>query len=315
MGLAGSPPVDPKPKTMLDRALLDDTPASADKTNPAQLKCALQTSACKVCQGKGFVVDAAGEFARAQYCQCVKSCVACLGRACREEQGGIRPCRTPHVGNVIGLINAAQIPARYTKATFASFRQHPGRDQGVIARLEDWRRRFKPINGKGLLVTGPVGVGKTYLLAALAHELAERGYSVRFTDFFQLLFDLRAGFSEGKSDSLQLGPLNDFDVLIIDEMGKGRNRDYDKMVLDQLISTRYAQMKTVIASTNYRLDDLTPAFRAHIPLEQEMQNSEFESDQYGYLESRVGRRIFSRLREMTSFIRLDGDDNRRKDLP
>lgn len=303
-----------KSKSLLDRALLDKGIPVSSATSNAQLSCALQGNTCALCQGKGFIFAAAGEFARASYCQCVKACVACLGRACREGPGGIRSCRTPHVGTVIGLLNAAHIPSRYAAASFANFRRHPGRDPGALARLDDWRRRFKPINGKGLLVTGPVGVGKTYLLAALARELAERGYSVRFTDFFQLLFDLRAGFSEGKSDSMQLGPLNDFDVLIIDEMGKGRNRDYDKMVLDQLISTRYAQMKTLIASTNYRLDDLTPTVRAQIPIEQDAPNSEFESDHYGYLEGRVGRRIFSRLREMTAFIRLEGDDNRRKEI-
>lgn len=299
-----------KPK--LDRRILE-TPRLPDPAIKQRSQICALGRGCQSCAGKGYVFAGAGEFARASLCQCVRGCIACLGRACREEPNGVRPCRTPHVGAVVGLLNAAQIPARYAEASFDGFRVHPGRDPDAVRRAADWRRRFQPIKGKGLLVTGPVGVGKTYLLAAIARELAEKGLSVRFTDFFQLLFDLRAGFSEGKSDSAQLGPLIDVDVLIIDELGKGRNRDYDKMVLDQLISTRYAQMKTVIASTNYRLDDLTPAFRAHIPLEQEVQNHEFESDHYGYLESRIGRRIFSRLREMTTFLRLEGEDYRRKD--
>lgn len=299
-----------KPK--LDRSLLNATHVPERSLTQRSQTCALGRG-CQICHAKGFVFAGAGEFARASLCQCVRGCVACLGRACREEPTGMRPCRTPHVGSVVGLLNSAQIPSRYAEATFEGFRVHPGRDPEAVRRVAEWRRRFQPLKGKGLLVTGPVGVGKTYLLAAIAREAAEKGLSVRFTDFFQLLFDLRAGFSEGKSDSAQLGPLIDVDVLIIDELGKGRNRDYDKMVLDQLISTRYAQMKTVIASTNYRLDDLTPAFRAHIPLEQEGQNHEFESDNYGYLEARIGRRIFSRLREMTTFIRLDGEDYRRKD--
>lgn len=312
MTSAGSLPEDEKRK--LDRSLLEAPRLPGRGAPRPPLACALGRG-CQSCGGKGYVVAAAGEYARASICKCVRDCVACLGRACREEPTGVRPCRTPHIGAVVGLLNAAHIPARYAEATFEGFCAHPGRDADAVRRLDEWRRRFQPLKGKGLLVTGPVGVGKTYLLAALTRELAERGLSVRFTDFFQLLFDLRAGFSEGKSDSTLLGPLSEVDVLVIDELGKGRNRDYDKMVLDQLISTRYAQMKTVITSTNYRLDDLTPSVRAHIPLEQEVQSNEFESaDQYGYLESRVGRRIFSRLREMTVFVKLDGDDYRRKDI-
>ena len=182
----------------------------------------------------------------------------------------------------------------------------------VANRLQRWVDNFKPRGGRGLIIEGPVGVGKTYMLAALTAALAGRGFTVRFTDFFQLLGELRAGFSEGKADAAQLAPLINVDVLVIDELGKGRGRDFDKTVLDQLVCGRYNQNKTIVASTNYQLRAKTGAQSYNINLDQEVSNSsDFAPDTFGGLEQRVGQRIYSRLCEMTTFIELQGGDFRK----
>src|SRR5690606_37118693 len=148
---------------------------------------------------------------------------------------------------------------------------------------------------KGIVISGPVGVGKTFIMASLAHYFAEKGMSVRFTDFFQLLGDLRSGFSEGKADASQLAPLIDVDVLVIDEMGKGRGKDFEKTILDQLICGRYNQNKTIIASTNYSLTATKTGGSYNIPLDATSRSpGDFDPDQFGTLEERIGARMYSR---------------------
>jgi DNA replication protein DnaC len=210
------------------------------------------------------------------------------------------------------MLNAAQIPTRYVNADLSLFNNFSGNGQKFLAQLRRWQERFTPVGSKGVVITGPVGVGKTYVLAALAKAFAERGFSVRFTDFFQLLGELRSGFSEGKADASQLAPLIGVDVLLIDELGKGRGKDFDKTVLDQLVDGRYKRNKTIIASTNYQLTSRAAAHSYNIDLDRDAQvHSEFSPDSFGSLESRVGVRIFSRLREMGHFMELTGDDMRR----
>ena len=298
--------------------------------------CALKNSHCH-CRGRGYQLEAEGAFASAVLCDCVKRCPACLGQASLTDHNKSRPCASPSPRTIVGLLKEAQIPSRYMEAKLQDFidgrgakdnayqsrqgyrpnaRRAPHKNEGngaqVASRLQRWVNDFKPRGGRGLIIEGPVGVGKTYMLAALASALAGRGFTVRFTDFFQLLGELRAGFSEGKADAAQLAPLINVDVLVIDELGKGRGRDFDKTVLDQLVCGRYNQNKTIVASTNYQLRAKSGAQSYNINLDQDVSNSsDFAPDTFGGLEQRVGQRIYSRLCEMTTFIELQGNDYRK----
>lgn len=307
-----SQPAKPR-KIKLDRSWLtgDETvrPAAAPSV-PCQLKMAMPC-----CRGRGYTVAAAGPVARATLCSCVSECPACFGRARTVEGNVSKPCHVPPPNVVVNLVNAAQIPARYAEATLEGFQNFAGNGRAFLQELGRWKSRFTPVKGMGLVIEGPVGVGKTYILAALAKEFAERGMSVRFTDFFQLLGELKSGFSQGKADSTQLKPLIDVDVLFIDELGKGRNTDFELTVLDQLISGRYNQSKSIIATTNYKLKNRGNAHAYNVDLDRMAGggSGDFATDRFEGLEPRIGPRIFSRLREMTAFMELTGDDFRRRD--
>lgn len=298
-------------KIKLVRSLLDGSrPVEMPKIEAP--RCALKAGA-SCCGGKGYVVGTRGALAHAEICRCVSSCLACFGQARILEGNSSRSCHEPAPNVVANLINGAMIPARYADAAVDKFNNFSGNGRTFVQDLKRWRSRFKPVKGKGLLITGPVGVGKTFLLAAIAKEMAEEGRTVRFTDFFQLLCDLKAGFSEGKADTTQLQPLIDVDVLLIDELGKGRNSDYELTVLDQLICRRYDQNKTIIASTNFLLEQKNLAISYQVDLERSPSQTmgDFVADR-DPLESRIGRRMFSRLQEMTQFVELTGEDFRRR---
>ena len=267
------------------------------------------------CGGSGYQLLATGATIGASLCSCVRNCPGCAGRARLLEGNDSRPCRLPPPNVVVNLINAAHIPARYHGATLAGFSNFSRNGREVVQGLSRWLEGFKPSGERGLVMEGPVGVGKTYLLAALAKELAARGHSVRFTDFFQLLGELKAGFAAGKADAAQLQPLIDVDVLFIDEMGKGRNTDFELTVLDQLVCGRYNQNKPIVGSTNYHLSRRGYVVRDDLDRHPGGSGGAFASDQFTSLEQRIGSRIFSRLREMSQFLLLEGDDFRRLEVP
>jgi DNA replication protein DnaC len=277
-------------------------------------RCALSKK-LECCGGRGFTYSIAGAFVQAQKCECVKNCSECFGRARMTDNGFSKPCREPNPTVVMQNINGASIPARYFDAQLKTFSNFSGSGQKVVKQLAAWYNRFlKTHLGPGLIIHGPVGVGKTYLLTALAKGLLEQGVSVKFVDFFDLLSQLRAAYAQHQADKSILEPLTSVEVLFIDELGKGRNSEWELSVIDQLVMGRYNQNKVIIGSTNYGLVKKSEG-QWQMPLDHfETPKNNFQTDQFDSLEARVGQRIYSRLIEMCEITELTGTDFRKTRL-
>ena len=299
----------------LEEALSRLTKGRTSGDSPSKgFACALKQP-CKECTDhRGVRLDSDGVHIRAKICSCVKQCPICVGACATPIEGRFKPCVSPEPSRIIGLINEARIPARYLEADLRNFSNFSGSGKQVVPKLQRWADNFVPGKSSGILLSGSVGVGKTYILSALAKSLALAGFSVRFTDFFQLLGELKEAYSSNHADPVQLKPLHDVDVLVIDELGKGRNTEWELSIADSLISDRYNGNKCIIASTNYSLKE-TPDTVAQRQLDiysgTGSASNQMNTDAFESLVRRLGPRVFSRLKEMTVFQELTGDDFRR----
>jgi DNA replication protein DnaC len=206
-----------------------------------------------------------------------------------------RRCRCWGFDQRIKAYNRAKIPARYLDAHLEGFhpREHSGRE--ALQRAREFAWSFTP-HAKGLLIYGGYGTGKTYLTISLVRILTLlRGYSVRFIEFSHLLSQLQSQFkrshTQNPSDEL-IQPLIQADCLVIDELGEGRQSEWTKSVLEELITKRYNASGTTLITTNYD-PRLSQRGATH------------------HLEDRVGPRIYSRLQQMCSPVSLFGVDYRK----
>ena len=265
------------------------------------------------CDGKGFAIDVGRGVTQATVCDCVNECELCQGSNLVVIDGESRACREPMPVEIIRGINRAKIPARFADASRRGFKNYSGNVSQKLEELWKWLDEFQiSPTSRGLLLSGPVGVGKTYLLVVIAKELISRKINVRFIDFFQLLADLRDGFARDRSESELLDPLIGVEALIIDEMGKARNSDWEQRILDQLIMGRYNQNRVIIASTNYRVT--APNYGSRSMYQMPLDVSPTSRSQGGFhveeLQSLIGDRSFSRLIETSHLIELNGDNYR-----
>lgn len=142
-------------------------------------------------------------------------------------------------------------------------------------------------SGKGLLLFGEVGTGKTFAAACIANALIDKGYPVLMTNFARIANTVQ-GMFEGRQEYYD--SLNRFPLLILDDLSAERKTEYMQEIVFNVIDSRYRAKLPLIVTTNLTGDELKhPA---------DMTN----------------QRTFSRLLEMCLPIEVAGADRRRERL-
>lgn len=208
---------------------------------------------------------------------------------------GARRCRCCAEERRTKLLEAACIPPRYERCSLANYRVAPGNG----TQLQAFNYAFKlvdeyPAVDRGLLLTGPVGTGKTHLSVSVLRGLLEKGVPCLFYEFGALLKEIQNSYNpvSQASELDVLAPVYETEVLVLDELGASKPTDWVRDTMMQIIGKRYNERRLTIFTTNYGDARRQP--------EEET------------LEDRVGVRLRSRLYEMCRTVTVEGEDYRRK---
>lgn len=107
--------------------------------------------------------------------------------------------------------------------------------------------------GKGLLLFGTVGTGKTYAAACIANALIDRGIPVLMTNFARIANTV-GGMWEGKQEYYD--SLNRFPLLILDDLAAERKTEYMSEIVFNVIDARYRAGLPLIITTNLTAEEL-----------------------------------------------------------
>lgn len=102
-------------------------------------------------------------------------------------------------------------------------------------------------NHQNVLISGPTGVGKTYIACAIGTAACRKGYTVlyiRAPNLFNMMFSSRSDGSYLKT----LGKLAKFSLLIIDDIGLSPMNDTERKDLLEIVEERYLCSSTIISS-------------------------------------------------------------------
>lgn len=106
--------------------------------------------------------------------------------------------------------------------------------------------------GKGLLLYGSVGRGKTYAACEVANALIDKGISALVTNFSRILNTLQSTFEKQE----YIDSLNDFSLLVIDDLGIERSTEFAKEQVYNVIDSRYRAGLPMIITTNLSIEDI-----------------------------------------------------------
>lgn len=123
--------------------------------------------------------------------------------------------------------------------------RHPrGLDRALLRSLAtgDWLRARQNV-----LITGPTGVGKTFIACALANAACRQGFTARYYRAPRLLAELGIARGDGSYPRL-LNQLARTDLLVLDDWGLAPFTDAQGRDLLEVIDDRAQTRSTIVAS-------------------------------------------------------------------
>lgn len=154
-------------------------------------------------------------------------------------------------------------------------------------KLEKWCNDHPNTKKKNIVISGKVGVGKTFFAKCVANKMLSNGLSVCFVSAFDMnnmLMKYHTTFNAEKQSYII--PLIESDILIIDDLGtEPKMKNVTENYLFLVLSERERFSRPVVVTTNLTSDDIL--------------------EKYG---ERIYSRLFSKL--VGASLYIDGDDLR-----
>jgi len=124
------------------------------------------------------------------------------------------------------------------------YRTPRGLDKALIASFANGQWLKAHLN---ILITGPTGVGKSWLACALAHQACREGYSALYLRLPRLLQDTAIARGDGRYPKY-LATLAKTDLLVIDDWGMAKLSAENLRDLLEILEDRYGLRSTLVTS-------------------------------------------------------------------
>ncbi|EOT47681.1 primosomal protein DnaI [Enterococcus sp. AZ150] len=202
-----------------------------------------------------------------------------------------------HQQEVKARIHTLHMPKDIQDASIEHYERTTGRSQawlGAVDFIESYLADPKAFH-KGLYLVGPFGVGKTYLLGAIARELAEAGKQTTLVHFPTFASDMKQAIGKDqvgeKLDAVKRTP-----ILMIDDIGADSMSSWIRdEVFGIILQHRMQEQLPTFFSSNFSVEEL----EAHLTVSQR-----------GDVEPLKSKRIMERIRYLVKEIEVTGPNRR-----
>jgi len=148
---------------------------------------------------------------------------------------------------------------------------------------------------KGIYFTGPFGVGKSYLLGALANKLKEYNVSTMLIYMPELVTKIRDSFKDN-SVTEKVNYFKKADVLMLDDIGaETQSAWFRDEVLGSILQYRMMEKRPVFFTSNYSMEQL---------------EKQLAVSTRGDSEKVKAGRIIERIKQVSSEISIFGKNRR-----
>lgn len=196
------------------------------------------------------------------------------------------------IKNRLKLIN---LPASLKKVSFADVDADDEKRFTVFQRLVEFSEAYPHVR-KGLYLYGDFGVGKSFMVAALAHDLSEkRGVSSTLLHYPSFVIDVKNAIGDGNVKTL-VDELKLSEVLILDDIGAEQSTPWVRdEILQVILQYRMQENLPTFFTSNFNFEEL---------------ELHFAKGKHGNDEIWEARRVIERIRYLAEETRLEGVNRR-----
>ena len=154
-------------------------------------------------------------------------------------------------------INLVSLPQSYRKITFADIALDDVARVDTFESLVDFVANYPSPDQKGLYIYGDMGVGKSFMLAAMAHELSEtKKVTTTIIHYPSFTIDVKNGIKDG-SVKEQIDAVKQAEVLVLDDIGAEQFSSWIRDdVLQVILQYRMIEELPTFFTSNYSFADL-----------------------------------------------------------
>lgn len=205
--------------------------------------------------------------------------------------------RRPDILHDIDSCYEDRVPERYRGLTLMAIKESMGIPKQMEAgwnRVSEWMKERQP--GDNLILSGPVGTGKTTIACGIIQSIALRGEVCRYvfrgtkreSIWYQSMNTLAdiiaASRGRGRSESMDpMRTLSQADVLVVDDLGVTPPEGWVQKKFEEILCQRYDEKRTTIVTSNLGIVSLSNV---------------------------LDRRVVDRLQQTGTFVTLDGSSLR-----
>lgn len=196
------------------------------------------------------------------------------------------------IKNRLKLIN---LPASLRKASLAQVDLDDLGRLPVFEKLLAFVEQYPTIL-KGLYLYGDFGVGKSFMVAALAHDLSERrGVSSTLLHYPSFVIDVKNAIGDGNVKTL-VDEIKLSEVLILDDIGAEQSTAWVRdEILQVILQYRMQENLPTFFTSNFNFEEL---------------ELHFAKGKHGNDEIWEARRVMERIRYLAEETRLEGVNRR-----
>lgn len=211
------------------------------------------------------------EYSRSKYYLFDASCPMCISeKESAEQERQIEELQRVEAET---RIRQAKMPSRFNDATFESYVTRSSGQKKNLDVCKRYADNFQQIlkDGKGLLLIGSVGTGKTHLACAIAHQICIKGFSARYDTLSGIIRNIRSTWTGERKTAATpwqrertiteqdvIEHYCSFDLLIIDEIGVQSGTENERNLIFNIIDERYQDRLPTIAISNLTEKELAP---------------------------------------------------------